>query len=327
MLGFLLLFNNCEKPRYLNEINGFTMGTSYSVKIIDHKVSDLDQVSSQIDSLLIELNNQTSTWDPNSEISKFNRNKSDLPIHVSSDFYDVIKKALNISNKTDGAFDITIFELMSMWGFGPNPKKDYPKKSSIKKVLNNNGWQKVSLQKDRVLKLNPNLKIDLNSIAKGYAVDKVHQKIKQLGFKNILVEIGGEVKCSGKNLSNRSWRLGIENPQISSNNIISIINLSDKAMATSGNYRNFIDMNGLILGHTLDPRLGEPTKSEVLSATVTSSSCMVADAWATALMVMSFENGRKLIESDGDLDALWILDKGKDSYGIEKTEGIKVNPL
>ena len=327
MLGFFLLIISCEQPRYTNEINGYTMGTSYSIKIIENRVLDLNNVSSEIDLTLRDINKQMSTWDEESEISKLNRNKSDSLIKVSADLYSVIKESLKISKKTQGAFDVTIFDLMSLWGFGPKANNDYPSDSVILNALKNSGWEKLILKDKGLSKKNPNLKLDLNAIAKGYAVDKVHQKILEMGFKDVFIEIGGEVKCSGQNKFKKKWRVGVEDPISSSKNIIKVINLEDRAMATSGNYRNFVDLNGLILGHTIDPRIGKPIKSEVLSVTVISSSCMRADAWATALMVMNFKKGQEMIKLEDDLDVFWILDTGNNNYVFEKTNGVELEKI
>ena len=327
MLGFFILISSCEQPRYTNEINGYTMGTSYSIKIIENKILDLNNVSNEIDLILRDINKQMSTWDVESEISKLNRNKSDSLIKVSADLYSVIKESLKISKKTQGAFDVTIFDLMSLWGFGPKANNNYPSDSVILNALKSSGWEKLILKDKGLSKKNPNLKLDLNAIAKGYAVDKVHQKILEMGFKDVFIEIGGEVKCSGQNKFGKKWRVGIEDPNASSKNIIKIINLEDRAMATSGNYRNFVDLNGSILGHTIDPRIGKPIKSEVLSVTVISSSCMIADAWATVLMVMSFKKGKEMIELEDDLDVFWILDTDNNNYGFEKTSGVELNKI
>ena len=224
MLGFLLLIISCEQPRYTNEINGYTMGTSYSIKIIENRVLDLNNVSSEIDLILRDINKQMSTWDEESEISKLNRNKSDSLIKVSADLYSVIKESLKISKKTQGAFDVTIFDLMSLWGFGPKANNDYPSDSEILNALKSSGWEKLILKDKGLSKKNPNLKLDLNAIAKGYAVDKVHQKILEMGFKDVFIEIGGEVKCSGQNKFKKKWRVGVEDPISSSKNIIKVIN-------------------------------------------------------------------------------------------------------
>ena len=327
MLGFFLLIISCEQPRYTNEINGYTMGTSYSIKIIENRVLDLNNVSIEIDLILHDINKQMSTWDEESDISKLNRNKSDSLIKVSADLYSVIKESLKISKKTQGAFDVTIFDLMSLWGFGPKANNDYPSDSEILNALKSSGWEKLILKDKGLSKKNPNLKLDLNAIAKGYAVDKVHQKILEMGFKDVFIEIGGEVKCSGQNKFKKKWRVGVEDPISLPNKIIKVINLEDRAMATSGNYRNFVDLNGLILGHTIDPRIGKPIKSEVLSVTVISSSCMRADAWATALMVMNFEKGQEMIQLEDDLDVFWILDVGDNNYVFEKTNGVELEKI
>ena len=326
-LSFLFLITGCSSPRYQSEINGYTMGTTYTIKIITDYNLDVSTLSAKVDSILNYFNSQMSTWDPESEISKFNSNQEDTTFSLSSEFYTVLLEAENISKTTNGAFDITVFDLMSLWGFGPEPKSGHPKNDEIKEVLSNTGWSKLVLKSGTIKKLNPKTKLDLNAIAKGYAVDLLHEKIYNLGYKDIFVEIGGEVKCSGKNKLQRDWVVGLENPDMAYNDIIGIIRLNNSAMATSGNYRNFIDKNGEILGHTVDPRIGKPILSDVLSSTVISSSCMKADAWATALMVMNFKEGKNKIDSNPDLEAIWILSDDRGNQHIEKTSGINFKKL
>ena len=152
--------------------------------------------------------------------------------------------------------------------------------------------------------------MDLNAIAKGYGVDKTFNLLNQKGFKNIFVEIGGEVKCSGKNIKNKNWSIGIEDPSDDGNyekKISAIISVPNGAIATSGNYRNIVDLDGEILGHTINPQTGFPIQTDVLSVSVLSNSCMESDAWATALMAMNHQTGFAMVESQSNIDAVWIL--------------------
>ena len=307
------------------------MGTTYFVKIVsENSAIDHGKIQKGVDSVLTLMNQHLSIWDPNSEISLFNQNRQKALIVVSPHLRNVISKSLEISDETNGAFDITVFDLMSLWGFGPNPRDGLPSDVQIEELKNRTGYQSVILVPEGVRKLNSDLKLDVNAIAKGYGVDQVFEWILDKGFESVFVEIGGEVRCIGKNQNGQSWRVGIIDPKISvspGEELSAIVNLDGKAMATSGNYRNFIEINGQILGHTIDPRTGFPVETDVLSVSVITHSCMEADGWATALMVLNFEEGNKLISERRDLNVLWIVETKDGQRRIEKTpEFIIENP-
>ena len=329
LLGFLLVWMGCSSPRDIIIISGQTMGTTYSIKIIHVGLFEAQKKIEQgIDSILTEVNRKMSTWDSNSEISRFNQNQTDSPIPVSPEFFQVVNMAQAISRKTNGAFDVTVFDLMSLWGFGPNPKSGMPTHEEIEKVLSFTGYEKIMIDKKSLIKQHPSTKLDLNAIAKGYGVDKVFQFLLSKGFTDLFVEIGGEVQCSGRNQRNKYWSIGIENPSggNKSNQIFAAIIYSDGgAVATSGNYRNFVDVNGEILGHIINPKTGFPLQTNVLSVTVLSNSCMVADAWATALMVMDYETGLKKVTENPDIKAVWILDKKDGSRRVARSVGAKID--
>ena len=329
LLGFLILWIGCSSPRDIIIISGQTMGTTYSIKIIHAGLFEAQKKIEQgIDSILTEVNRKMSTWDPNSEISLFNQNQTDSPIPVSPEFLQVVNVAQAISRKTNGAFDVTVFDLMSLWGFGPNPKTGMPTHEEIENVLSHSGWEKIILSDNGIQKQNPKTKLDLNAIAKGYGVDEVFQFLQLKGYTDLFVEIGGEVQCSGRNQRNKYWSIGIENPSggNKSNQIFAAIVYSDGgAVATSGNYRNFVDVNGEILGHIINPKTGFPLQTNVLSVTVLSNSCMVADAWATALMVMDYETGLKKVTENPDIKAVWILDKKDGSRRVARSVGAKID--
>ena len=311
MLGFLLLFNRCANIENQYVISGNTMGTTYLVKIITSGNDyEMESIGKSIDSLLIQLNKQMSTWDPESEISQFNNWNSQVPFAVSDDFLNVVKKSITISEDTGGLFDPTVFDLMSLWGFGPNPRSGFPDIEDVHRVLEHTGIRQFDITDSVLVKNNKLCKLDLNAIAKGYGVDKIFNLLNQKGFSNIFVEIGGEVKCSGKNIKNKNWSIGIEDPSADGNyqkKISAIISVANGAIATSGNYRNIVDLDGEILGHTINPQTGFPIQTDVLSVSVLSNSCMESDAWATALMAMNHQTGFAIVESQSNIDAVWIL--------------------
>jgi len=311
MLGFLLFFIRCADIENQYTISGNTMGTTYLVKIITPDNNyEIGSIKKSIDSLLIQLNKQMSTWDPESEISKFNEWNSKVPFAVSNDFLNVVKKSITISKNTGGLFDPTVFDLMSLWGFGPNPRSGFPDMEDVNRVLEHTGIGQIEITDSVLVKRNKRCKLDLNAIAKGYGVDKTFNLLNQKGFKNIFVEIGGEVKCSGKNIKNKNWSIGIEDPSDDGNyekKISAIISVPNGAIATSGNYRNIVDLDGEILGHTINPQTGFPIQTDVLSVSVLSNSCMESDAWATALMAMNHQTGFALVENQSNINAVWIL--------------------
>jgi len=331
LLGFLFLWMGCNLPLKVHTFSGQTMGTTYSVKIVSkNSVIDRLMIQTGIDSVLTMVNQHLSIWDPNSEISQFNQNRQQELIKVSTHLKNVISKSLEISGATNGAFDITVFDLMSLWGFGPNPREGFPSAVQIEALKNRMGYQNLILGSGSIRKLNPEIKLDVNAIAKGYGVDLVFEWILENGFKNVFIEIGGEVRCAGKNQKGKLWRVGIIDPKISASpgeKLSAVVILDGKAMATSGNYRNFIEKNGEILGHTIDPRSGFPIKTDVLSVSVITNSCMEADGWATALMVLNFEEGNKMVTDGTDLNALWIVEAENGQRIIEKTKGFIIeNP-
>ena len=311
MLGFLLLFNSCTSFENQYVISGNTMGTTYLVKIVaPDNANDMGSIERSIDSLLIQLNKQMSTWDPKSEISQFNDWNSKVPFAVSDDFLNVVRKSITISEQTGGLFDPTVYDLMSLWGFGPNPKSGFPNLEDVHRTLEHTGFSQIKTTDSELSKRNEKCKLDLNAIAKGYGVDKIFNFLNEKGFNNIFVEIGGEVKCSGKNRENKDWSIGIENPNGDGNyqkKISAIISITNSAIATSGNYRNIVDLDGEILGHTINPQTGFPIQTDVLSVSVLSNSCMESDAWATALMAMDYQTGFSKAKSQSNIDVVWIL--------------------
>jgi len=332
LLGFLLFFSGCGNERNQFTINGNTMGTTYSIKFVSSTTNiDIESIESGIDSLLNQLNKQMSTWDPKSEISLFNSWKSLEPYPVSEALLKVMNGAIDISRKTDGLFDITVYELMRLWGFGPNPKSGMPDNNEIISALNRSGYGKITIKNETLIKSNKSIKVDLNAIAKGYGVDKVFAYVRTKGYKDIFVEIGGEVRCSGKNRNNRKWTIGIEDPLVfdsNDNDFCAILHLDDGSVATSGNYRNIVNLDGEILGHTINPKTGFPIQTDVLSVTVLSESCMIADAWATALMVMDYEIGYEKVNNNPEIDAVWIMKDSEDGNRyVSKSGNMEIKEL
>ena len=289
----------CQQTNYeILVLNGLTMGTTYSVKInADNAFVEKNQISDDIDEILSEINQSMSTYIKESELSNINFSTISGWQSISDDLFEVIDHAINVSLKTNGAFDITIAPLVNLWGFGPDKLQNkIPTDEIIELTKKNTGYKKISIDKSlkKISKLDPNLHIDLSGIAKGFAVDKIARYLDKRGFKNYLVEIGGELIGKGLNKDNEIWQIGIENPNNNSDTIKRIIRLKDMAMATSGNYMNYFEKDGVRYSHTINPVTGKPIKHKLASVTVLDNSAMNADALATAFMVLGPEKALSL---------------------------------
>lgn len=280
-------------------LKGGTMGTTYSIKVVKDNFVDLMVYSSlpeRIDSILVEVNRQMSTYISSSEISHFNLYKKNDVFEVSDDLAMVVSKALEVSRKSDGAFDITIGPLVNLWGFGPVLKVyDVPAEAEIKKIKHKVGYKNVNVSIDPVglMKNIPDVYCDLSAIAKGFGVDKVAEFLESFEIKNYLVEIGGEVRAKGKNQNDKSWLIGISTPG-NDLGIEKVAVLENASMATSGDYRNYFEKDDVRYSHTIDSRTGYPITHKLASVTVIHNLCMMADAFATAINVLGPKEGYEL---------------------------------
>ncbi|MCL4108366.1 UNVERIFIED_CONTAM: hypothetical protein GTU68_065394 [Idotea baltica] len=286
------------------------MGTTYNVSIVHLKSSNFDKktLKSEFDNLLIEVNQQVSTYIPDSEISLFNDAKNINWMKIDSDFYQIVSAAQKVSQLSNGAFDITISPLIDAWGFGAKDNKNPPNDTEIKVLLEEIGYQQLAIDDKNlsIKKEQASLRIDLSAIAKGFAVDKLSQYLSEKGFPNHLVEIGGELRANGTNLSDNNWRIAVEQPDPSSNIANKGIELSNKGVATSGDYRNYFIENGVRRSHIIDPNTGYPITHKLASVTVLHESTMLADAYATAILVMGEKLG-KIFAEKNNLDVLMII--------------------
>ena len=332
----LLWCISCSNQPSQIELSGFTMGTTYNIKIIPEKDSILSTklIKQNIDSVLISVNYQMSTYLFDSEITQFNNHESTTSFTVSNDFSLVVERALHWSKLTDGAFDITIVPLLYLWGFGPGQASElgdiFPEEHAVQKRRTHVGYEKLTTNKYYLQKKDPFIKIDLNAIAKGFGVDAVYSFLESIGLNNIMVEIGGEVRTKGKNRKNKPWMIAVETPDLESAGSKTIswaLPLESKAMATSGDYRNYYEIDGIRYSHEIDPRTGYPAQTGVASATVVATNCMDADALATALIIMGAESGLQFIEKLDGVEAFLILREGNDNYRTIKSSGMKISAL
>lgn len=281
-------------------LSGSTMGTTWSVTVPAHpSVADLVGLQQRLQKRLDRINALMSTYDPQSEISRFNHLTDSGWFPVSVETAQVIALAQEISALTDGAFDITVGPLVELWGFGATPRRDrVPAADEVQSARSLVGYQKLRLrlQPTAISKEVPGLRLDLSAIAKGYAVDELAALLEGEGIGSYLTEIGGEVRVSGRRGDGSPWRLAVEKPLEGTREVATVFPLAATALATSGNYRNFYVENGQRYAHTLDPVSGRPVRHALGSVTVLDPSCARADALATALMVMGEEKGRQFCE-------------------------------
>lgn len=301
---------------------GDTMGTTYTIKLIPASLKiDLDTLHKQIDELLVTINSVMSTYDPNSELSLLNINKSNECIEVSPSLSFIIKNAINVSEMMEGNFDITVGPLVDLWGFGPNAiPETIPNDQTISLLLNNIGYEKLQLKESNtcVKKQNADIYIDLSAIAKGFAVDEVAALLEDNLINNYMVEIGGEVKANGYNVNQIPWQIGIEKPINEQRSVQKIIPLQNYGLATSGDYRNYFEHNGKRYSHIIDANTGKPIQHNLVSVTVIHESTMIADALATAFMVKGDKEGLEIAEKN-KLAVLFIIKQDNDFLEIPTT--------
>ncbi len=314
---FIGIISACQRaPDELISISGLTMGTSYSVKLIpESEIIDDNAIHVDIEQILADINQSMSTYISDSELSLLNQSKESGWQKLSDDLYFVIEHANKVSSLSDGAFDITVGPLVNLWGFGPDPfTRDIPSIELIETTKLHTGYKKIEFDQTQklIIKSDPELYIDLSGIAKGYAVDKIANYLDEQGIQNYLVEIGGELKGQGQKSSHQAWQIGIEKPSLSERSVKRIVNLNNIAMATSGDYRNYFEKDGVRYSHTIDPATGKPINHNLASVTVLDQSSMHADALATAFMVMGTEKTHTLANKLGI--AVYTLSKNKTDF-------------
>lgn len=292
-----LLLSSCGDNKNSRVLHGSTMGTTWSVKLGSQPTGGSASLQKAIEARLVIINQQMSTYDPNSELSTFNQSKSTDWHAVSPELATVINAALTLSRLSDGMFDPTIGPLVNLWGFGPEHSDDnIPSSAAIAAATAKTGYQQLELRSQplSLRKRNPELYIDLSAIAKGYGVDEIATLVERHGVTDYLAEIGGELRGNGKSSKGAPWRIGIEKPVPGERTATNVIELNNKAIATSGDYRNYFEKNGRRFSHTINPKTGQPITHTLASVSVVSSSTMLSDGWATTLMVLGPEKGLAL---------------------------------
>ncbi len=323
---FCCLLSSCapERSEELHEFTGLTMGTSWSVLVHAAQLPlTRPRLQSQFNTILNRVNTEMSTYLPESELSRINESDGTDWLTVSTSLMHVLQAAQDISRLTQGAFDVTLGPLVNLWGFGPEQDFAVPGEEHIDAALRLVGYERLHLDPaaSALKKANGRIQIDLSAIAKGNGVDEIADFLERLKLDNYLVEIGGEIRARGVNDKNIPWQIGIEQPMAGQHGVRKIIKLENMAMATSGDYRNYFEKDGVRYSHTIDPRTGRPVSHRLASVTVLHPSAMLADAWATGLLVLGPERGFDLARQN-ELDAYFII---QDDEGFKEkfTPGFK----
>ena len=313
--GILLLIISCRQDRRaVIKISGEAQGTTYSITWIS---AERQNYKTAFDSIFKKIDSSLSTYLPFSIVSRINNN--DTLALPDEHFKNVFRKSEEVSEKTNGAFDVTIGPLVNAWGFGFT-KKAKVDSQLIKNLLPFIGYKMVKLEGTRLVKEKKEIQLDFNAIAQGYTVDVLAFFLESKGIQDYLVELGGEVKSRGIKKNGELWKIGIDKPEENTNDerhLQAILELNNKALATSGNYRKFYVENGKKFSHILDPATGYPAKNNLLSASVIADDCMIADAYATAFMVMGLEKSKQFLEQHKELnlEVYFVFDEN----GVWKT--------
>jgi thiamine biosynthesis lipoprotein len=320
LIFFVFLFAGCGLKKEA-EFSGKTMGTTYHIKIVAGVFTNTKDLKDQIDLRLDEINKSMSTFRKDSEISRFNAHQNvGEKFRISDDFYNVMTVAKTIYEETGGAWDGTVKPLVDLWGFGKSENKHtIPEKSRIAALLSNIGFNNIEIIAGHYLaKKNTAITLDLASIAKGYGVDQVATLIRANGIHNFLVEIGGEVFAAGLRKDRKKWRIGINRPQKNTpvDQVYKVVDLQDKGFATSGDYRNYFEVNQKRFSHVIDPKNGYPVDNGVVSVSIIANTCTFADGLATAVMVLGHKKGLDLVNGLDNTEC-FIVTQSKDGVLID----------
>ncbi len=333
LLGVVACENSSERsdgtlPADYITLQGKTMGTTYQVTYADPQKRNLQE---EIDAKLVEVNKGVNTYDPSSLISQFNQAEEQVEIDpseaIGQHFMKNLELARRVYQTSGGDFDPTVMPLVNYWGFGYDGSKKITEvdSSKVDSLLQYIGMNKVIYDEPFLSKENAGVQIDFSACAKGYGVDEVARLLESKGIDHYLIDIGGEVRGKGMSSRGDEWRLGINTPKEGTalDDYELIVKLSDFALATSGNYRNFYEVNGVKYSHTINPNTGFPERNTLLSASVFAGDCMTADAYATAFMVMGLERAYDLANQVDDIEALFIYGDESGEMQVKYTAGVE----
>jgi thiamine biosynthesis lipoprotein len=322
LLVFMFLMVSCKQKATLQPVHlqGQAQGTYYNMVYYDPLHRNLHP---QVDSLLKAFDRSVSLWVPSSVLSRVNRN--DTTVVLDDNFIGNFEDSQKVSKATDGAFDMTVGPLVEVWGFGFESREKVGK-HIVDSLLPLVGYQKIKLLHGKVIKADPRMQIDFNGIAQGYSDDVVGRFFDSLGIHNYLIDIGGEVKAKGQKPDGTAWRVGIEKPAADKDApriLKAIIALKNMSVATSGSYRKYYEENGVRYSHTIDPKTGYPVQHSLLSVSVLAKNTAMADAYATAFMVMGYKKARAFVESHPELEAMFIWSAKDKTFQSYATPGFR----
>lgn len=303
-----------EEPAKVVTLSGSTMGTTYNITAVG--IPDAvtqEMLSATVEMVLADVNSKMSNWDRNSEVSLLSASAASTPVRVSGDFMTVMTAANEIHGLSDGMFDVTLGPLIDLWGFGSRkPGDPVPAETDIASALEFVG-QTTMLTLDRetstISKSAAKVGINLSAIAKGFGIDAVAAGLKTHGVDNYLVEIGGDLVTAGRNENGEPWRIGIEKPEPGEKAVELVVGLEDRGLATSGDYRNFVEHEGVRYAHIINPVTGRPITHRTTSVTVVADNAMIADAWATAMLVLGSKRGLEIAEANKI--AVYVISRGE----------------
>jgi len=319
-LAIVLLFSSCNYHAEYRTLQGSALGTTYCV--IYEEKKGFEDVRQLVENTFREIDMSLSVYNPESIISKVNRNE---PVVLDSMFIRVFERGKEIYALTGGAFDMAAAPYFDLWGFGFTHRERVTQ-AKLDSIAVFAGMDKIGISNGEIEKADHRVSLNANAIAKGYCSDVVAFRLRDAGVVNLLVEIGGEIRCEGVNARGRAWRIAIDSPQygnfIPGREIEAKLLLSGRSLATSGNYRNYYEEDGIKYGHTIDPSTGSPAKNTLLSATVLASDCMTADALATAFMVMGVKKTKAFLNAHPEVDAYLIYSDDSGEYRFYSTQNI-----
>jgi thiamine biosynthesis lipoprotein len=329
---FVLIFFgtvSCDAKRE-HLIQGRTMGTTYKVKVVTGAFQGISGLKEKIENRLDEINQSMSTYIKESEISRFNAfHQAGVKFKISDDFYQVMQVAEKVYQLSDGAWDGTVNSLVDLWGFGRKGRKEViPAKSEIMRLRAFVGFHNIEIvARGFLIKKRAQITLDLSSIAKGYGVDAIAELIRKEGFENYLVEIGGEVYADGVRKDGKHWRIGINTPRKGAavNEVYQVVDLPNRAFATSGDYRNFFEINGIRYSHVINPITGYPVSNRVVSVSILAGDCTFADGLATAVLVMGHQKGLELINRLTGVEGLIVVEMPDGTLVDYSSEGFQAD--
>ncbi|QOL27006.1 FAD:protein FMN transferase [Thalassotalea sp. LPB0316] len=316
--------NNNDSTKEELLLQGPTMGTTYNIKFVIEKGQlDVEQLHQEIDTALVQVNQEMSTYIPDSELSLFNKSTGDVPVEMSRGLATVINESIRLGEMTEGKLDITIGPLVNLWGFGPQARPDVvPSDELLANTEAQTGLRHLVVSGNKISKTLPSLYVDLSTTAKGYGVDVIAELLEAKNIHNYLVEVGGEMRVKGFKANGTLWHIAIEKPITNDRVVHQIVVPQDNAVATSGDYRNYFEENGQRFSHIIDPDTGKPINHKLVSVTVIHPSAMTADGLSTAIMVMGPEQGLAFAQKH-ELAAMLIV---KTDNGFEEINTVKFMP-